>query len=141
MKDTLAAAIRTVLVCLAGLGGFLASHGLVDAADAATLNAAGATLQDALAAIATALVMRLMIYLMGKITGKEVSISDLPLVTVIGLLGAAAAVGTLLPSCSASDWAAFKALPIKSCIVTEQGTVCYSSKGGLEIQVDARSGK
>jgi hypothetical protein len=53
----------------------------------------------------------------------------------------AAAVGGALPSCSPAQVEAWRAVPIKGCVTTDQGTVCYSSKGGLSAEVDARSSK
>lgn len=53
----------------------------------------------------------------------------------------AAGLGLSLPSCSSAQWSSFKSIPIKSCIVTDYGTACYSSKSGLSVEVDQTSGK
>ena len=46
-----------------------------------------------------------------------------------------------LPSCSAEQFAAARAIPIKTCVITDKGTICYSSKSGLSAEIDATSGK
>ncbi len=46
------------------------------------------------------------------------------------LIFTAAAFGGALPSCAPS-------FPISACVETPQGTVCYSSKGGLTAHIDA----
>lgn len=58
---------------------------------------------------------------------------------LIALGTVAALVGGSLPSCSP----AFEApdIPIRACVVTDQGTICYSAKGGLSAEIDARSSK
>lgn len=53
-------------------------------------------------------------------------------------LGTAVAVMGSLPSCSP---ARLGAVPIRSCVETDYGTVCYSSKSGIAVVVDATSGK
>lgn len=57
------------------------------------------------------------------------------------LVCAAAALMGGLPSCSPAQLAAASRFPIRACVVTDQGTVCYSAKGGLSAEIDARSGK
>lgn len=57
------------------------------------------------------------------------------------VLGTAGLLGAAPPSCTPADVAAFRGLPIKGCVVTDHGAVCYSSKGGLSYEVDTRSGK
>lgn len=56
------------------------------------------------------------------------------------VVGTAAVLGGL-PSCSPAQIEAARGFPIRGCVVTDQGAVCYSSKGGLSYEVDARSGK
>lgn len=53
-----------------------------------------------------------------------------------GLLGLAA-----LPSCSASQMEALRAVPFRGAVVTDYGTVGYSSKTGVSLLVDRSSGK
>jgi len=63
---------------------------------------------------------------------------------VPGLFGIAVA-GSLcmgsLPSCSSSQMEAFRSLPINGAVVTDYGTAAYSSKSGISLVVDRRSGK
>lgn len=54
---------------------------------------------------------------------------------------AAAGLCMALPSCSPETRAVLKMIPIRSAIVTDYGTVGYSSKSGVSIYVDRRSGK
>ena len=60
-------------------------------------------------------------------------------------MGTAAGIMGCLPSCStdsaAATWAALRSVPIKTCVITDYGSACYSSKGGIEIDVDSESGK
>lgn len=59
---------------------------------------------------------------------------------VMGLgLGTAAA--GMLSSCSPDQLAAARAVPVRSCVETDYGTVCYSSKSGIAVTVDATSRK
>jgi hypothetical protein len=46
-----------------------------------------------------------------------------------------------LPSCSPETREVLKMIPIRSAITTDYGTVGYSSKSGISIYVDRRSGK
>lgn len=54
----------------------------------------------------------------------------LGLSTTVGIMGS-------LPSCTAEQLAAARAIPIKATIHTDQGGVSYSSKGGLSVEIDA----
>lgn len=46
-----------------------------------------------------------------------------------------------LPSCTPPLMEAARAVPIRIGITTDHGTAAYSSKGGIEVAVDATSGK
>jgi hypothetical protein len=46
-----------------------------------------------------------------------------------------------LPSCSPAQVEAFRGLPINGAVVTDYGTAAYSSKSGISVVVDRRSGK
>lgn len=56
---------------------------------------------------------------------------------ILMLAGTAAVLGGL-PSCSAESINAARAVPIRACIATEQGQLCYSSKAGLSVEVSAK---
>lgn len=58
----------------------------------------------------------------------------------MGLGLGTAAVG-ILSSCSPDQLAAARAVPVRSCVETDYGTVCYSSKSGIAVSVDAKSRK
>ena len=60
---------------------------------------------------------------------------------VIGVMAAAGLICTALPSCSADQRAVLKDIPIRTSVVTDYGTVGYSSKSGISVYVDRRSGK
>lgn len=51
-------------------------------------------------------------------------------------IGTAVAVGTLLPSCS-PGFAGASSLPIRACVVTDHGRICYSNVEGLSAEIDA----
>lgn len=143
MKNTLSSLIRHSLTALAGVGGLLLSHGLLASGDLAQVNAAGGQLQDALTVIGSAVGLRLAIMITGKIfpaTAAKLSGAAGGLVPLWIGLTTAAFMGAL-PSCSPAELAAARAIPIKTCVVTDYGTACYSSKSGLAVSVDATSGK
>lgn len=95
MKETIASALRHAFTALAGLGTYLALHGLIGAADTASVNVAGATIGDALAVVAAALVARLVVWVTGKMGAADKS----PLVPVLLVVCGTLAVGGL-PACS-----------------------------------------
>lgn len=99
MKTILLSYLRHALTALAGLGGFLAAKGVVAPADAAGLDAAGANLAEALAVICAAALARGVMYLLArfKIPASAGAFGFAPL---LGMVGTAAAVGILLPSCA-----------------------------------------
>ena len=57
------------------------------------------------------------------------------------VIGFAAAALMALPSCSPSQLAVLKQMPLRACLVTDQGNLCYSTKSGLSAEVDASSHK
>ena len=140
--NPLATTLRHFLTYLTGLGVFLAYYGLIDSGHIAAANQAGSALVEPLAVlgglVATA-GMRWVIFLLGKIFpalaekigGLSGGMGLLLIGTVAGLLGCG------LSSCSALS----HKLPLKSCLTTDYGTACYSSKSGLSVAVDATSAK
>ena len=141
--NAVASLARHFLTTLAGLGGFLFAHGLIPAEAVGQANAAGSALVEPLAVIAglmAAAAVRLGIFFLGKIfpasaakLGAQVGMPGL----LLWWMTAAAVMGSL-PSCSSARLAA---VPIRSCVETDYGTVCYSSKSGIAVTVDATSGK
>lgn len=144
MKDSLASLIRHATTALLALGGLLASRGFIDPSDVAAVDAAGVSLQGALVVIVVAIVGRLCITLTGKIfpavaaklTGTEAG--GLPSLAWIGTLAGLLCTG--LPACSPAQIAAARAIPVKACVITPQGKICYSDVEGLSAEIDA-SGK
>ncbi len=142
MKNYLAAILSQFFTALAGAGACLAGLDLIDQADVAKVDAAGVSLGAALAIILAAVIGHLVTrkFSMGKGSGGSGGAASL-------LLWAGTAVGFMggLPSCSPVDraaaWAIVTEIPIRSCVTTDYGTVCYSSKSGLAVTVDAKSGK
>lgn len=57
---------------------------------------------------------------------------------ILTMTGAAAVLMGGLPSCSPGQ---LGSMPIRAKILTPQGNLVYSSKGGLEVEVDASSAK
>lgn len=48
----------------------------------------------------------------------------------------------ILAACAAlCSCAQLKDVPVKGCVNTKYGTVCYDSKAGVSVNVDADSGK
>jgi len=143
MKDYLASLLRHALTALAGLGGLMLSHNLITDSDVSQVDAAGSSLACAITVIGTAVIGRVLLTLGGKIftggAGETSGTSGGAL--LFALMGTAAGVMGCLPSCSPVTWAALKTIPLKSCVVTDYGSACYSSKSGLSVEVDAESGK
>ena len=145
-RNALASLTRHFITTLAGLGGFLFAHGLIPAEAVGQADAAGAALVEPLTVIAGLLAAtgaRLAIFCLGKIfpalAEKLGSQSGMAGLWVMGLT--AAAIGGSLPSCSPEQLASARAVPIRSCVETDYGTVCYSSKSGIAVTVDTTSGK
>lgn len=144
--NAVASLARHFLTTLAGLGGFLFANGLIPAESVAQANAAGAALVDPLTVIAglmAAAAARFGIFCLGKIfpvvaekLGSQSGMTGLLLmgIATVAVLGS-------LPSCSPAQLAAARAIPIRSCVETDYGTVCYSSKSGIAVSVDAHSRK
>lgn len=138
----LASQIRHYLTFLAGLGGLLLSWHLIAPDQVEAVNQAGKDLIDPLTLIAGALAAGIARLAIGYITsffsrgtGDVGKADKLPLWLLAGIVSTAAALGGL-PSC-----AAIKDVPVRACLLTDQGTVCYSTKSGLSADVDARSAK
>lgn len=68
-------------------------------------------------------------------TGGSNGSGTIGCVLVFATVGAAA-VGTL-PSCSPAQLEAARSVPIRACVVTDHGVVCYSSKSGLSAEIRA----
>lgn len=95
LPPAIATSIRHAFTALASLGAFLASHGWLDSADVPAVNAAGASLGDAVGVVVAALVARFVWWVGSQIVSGG-GVSSVALL----LCGCgAAAVGTL-PSCS-----------------------------------------
>lgn len=139
--------IRHLLTFLAGLGTIFLSWDIIAPEHVAAVNKAGGELIEPLIVIIGAVgvcISRLAISWLGSVfrrgsgeTSDSASGGNVLLVMIAGAMAALCG----LPSCSADQLAAARAIPIKGCIVTDKGTACYSSKGGLELSVDATSGK
>lgn len=138
MKTYIESLLRHALTALAGLGGFLASHNLIDAADRGAVDAAGGTVASGLVVIISAILCRMFISVVAKYfrtgSGELEHQGDGP--TRVGLLFAfacaAAASGVVLPSCSG-------VAPVPAVSVAGPGyTAIYSSKSGLFVTADPR---
>lgn len=137
--------LSAIAAPLAGAGAYLSGKGVVDMADAASVDAACVSIAAGAIVIATAIASRLL----GKLLKEPSSAGDSGAAGTSGwafwLATCATAAGIMgaLPSCatSASTWAAISKVPFRACVITPQGQVCYSSKAGIEVDVDASSGK
>ena len=144
LKETLASLLRHATTALLGLGGLLLSHDLIDPSDVVAVDAAGVSLQSALVVIVVAIVGRLCITLTGKIfpaTAAKLTGTGAggPLSLWVGLGVAAGLLGCALPSCTPAQVDAFRAIPIRACVITPEGKICYSDKDGLSAEIDASS--
>ena len=114
----------------------MAGRGLIAPEDAAAVNASGATIQDALVVVIMAVLMRLILKYGGKLFSADKDGTQNGGGTLLLLLGMAGLMGMGLPSCSPGQMEAVRAVPIKACYLDKDGNrVCYSSKGGLEVEV------
>jgi hypothetical protein len=139
-RDAIYSLLRHALTSLAALGGFLASHGVIAAGDVATVNAAGVSLGDAFSVILSAIVARVVIWLMALVFGNSGP----------GLGGGAGALGLLAvglmiagsaSSCSTAQLSEYKA--VTSAVPVQVGasynglTAVYSSRNGISVIYDA----
>lgn len=145
--NTLLSQVRHYVTFLAGIGGMLLAQTLITPDQVSQANAAGAQLVEPVmvivglvAAGVTRLIMALFAKVFESIGSKSAGIWT-PALTVGWLLMGAGLMGFSLPSCTAADVAAVRAVPARFCLTGDQGTVCYSSKSGLSAEVDATSGK
>jgi len=97
MKEQIYSALRTALTALAGLGGLLASKGAIAPEDVATIDTASIGIADGLAVIGAALLMRLFIFLGGKLKAASGGNAALLCMVAALFLGLGA-----LPSCAAT---------------------------------------
>jgi hypothetical protein len=146
----LASQIRHFLAFLAGLGTLFLSWHIIAPDQVEAVNKAGGELISPLVIILGAVgacVFRAAltwIYQLFRTGAGETetktggSGGSLPLWVLMGTL--AGCMG-FLPACSSAQWAAARAIPIRTCVITDQGTVCYSSKSGLSAEIDLQSAK
>lgn len=135
MKDLVHSSLRHVFTALAALGTYLALHGAVGPDDVDAVNAAGASLGDGLSVIVAALVARLFLWLSGKAMwpagDSKTSGSGVTLLALCLCIGSLAVGG--LSGCSG--------VPVRVGIVGPDGTLSYSSKGGLAIDARVHAAK
>jgi hypothetical protein len=142
MKDQLISLLRHATTALAGLGGFLAYRGLIAPEDSAAVDAAGASLGEALIVVLVAVVSRQVIFWMAKMgLGKAVAKSggSSPLLALGGMLL------LLMTAASLTSCADYNGPRIVLGVEHEEGTLSYdSAKGGtvtVNARVDRASGK
>lgn len=148
MKETITSILRHAVTGLAGLGGLLAAKGWIAPDDTAAVDAAGANLGAALVVIGSAVAVRLLMMGLAKFptlfrlgagetkggTGNGASGGA----ALLLLVSTAAGFMGCLPSCAPGQ---LSNVPIRIGIVGPDGSVSYSSKGGLQVEVDASSAK
>lgn len=137
---------RHLLTYLAGLGGMLLSWHLIAPDQVEAVNKAALALITPLSVILGAIaagLARLAITWLWKLFGIGAGERDGKKTGLwIGLVMVGATAGLCgLPSCSPAQREALQNIPIRSAIVTDYGTLGYSSKSGISVYVDRRSGK
>ena len=141
----LSAMLRKCALGIAGAGAYIASKGLIDSADSATVDGATTSIATGLAVIATAIISHLLGKWLadpkssGQVAGNSATAPGWALWLSVG--ASAGFVVLSLPACSTAQMAAAGAIPIRTTIRTDYGVIGYSSKRGIEMDVDATSGK
>ncbi len=138
----IASHLRHQLSFLAAIGVMLAGWHLIAPEQVEAVNKAGSQLIEPLlvilGAIGVFLARQTMAWLSGFLVRKDRSgKGPSGTAALLMLLGTAAvfSMAGSLSSCSADQMAAAKAIPIKACASGKNGSVCYSSKSGLEVDV------
>lgn len=141
----IASALRKCAMAVAGAGAYIASKGVIDATDAAAVDGATTSIATGLAVIATAIISHLLGKWLadtkssGRVAGTTAAAPGWALWLCVG--ASAGLMVLALPACSPGTMELIKAHPVKSCVLTDYGTVCYSSKSGLDVTVDLDSRK
>lgn len=143
----IASQVRHYLTFLAGLGGLFFSWLIIAPDQVDAVNKAGADLINPLVIIIGAVAAGVTRLLIGWVSslfsrgagGVGKRVNGLSWWTA-GIISTAAILGGS-PSCTPQQMEAARGIPVKGCVQTDQGTVCYSSKGGLSYEVDVRSSK
>lgn len=133
--------LRHVITAIAALSAYLALYEppppAADSLPVDPLGALGMTLAVGLTRWALAMVGRILAYLADKASGGMSGGSWCLLVwcsMAVGLIGA-------LPSCSAAQRERLGTVPLRACVATDQGTLCYSNKEGATATVNLRGMK
>ena len=145
MNTAIASYIRHALTSLIGLGAWLLAHGLISAADAASVDSAWAQVAGAIAAIVAAVVTRVVILFLAKtnLTGVVTGLTDkvpawvfvLGMGTLTGLCACASS------GCTSAQLTAAESIPIHATAKLTKGTLGYDSATGITVTVDATSQK
>lgn len=114
----------------------MAGRGLIAPEDASAVNASGVTIQEALVVVVMAIIARLIMTFGGKIFSAHVEERKNGSGAMLLLLGVAGLLGLGLSSCSPEALQAARQVPVKACYIDKNGNkACYSSKGGIEVEV------
>ena len=130
MKEQLTSLLRHAVTALAGLGSFLAYRGIIAAEDSAAVDAAGASIGEAVVVVVVAIVTRALISFMGKLGLPKIGGSSVSMMTG-GLL-------VLASTASLMSCADYQGPRIVFGVEAEQGRVEYDSAKGGTVRVDAR---
>lgn len=148
MKDLITKTLTTATAALGGLGTYLATKGLIAIGDIDAVNGAGTSLGAALVVILGAVITHLLMVAGAKLFRRGAGEQEVEksggsggTTPLILLACTAAALMGGLPSCTPSLMEAARAVPIRIGIATDHGTAAYSSKRGIEVEVDATSAK
>lgn len=146
----LSSLIRHWLTFFLTIGTLFAAWQIVPAEQVDALNQAGAQVREGLVVVLSALIVfawrwiiaKAVPYLRwgaGEVT-KDGGPSGGNVPAVLLLCMGAGLMGTMA-SCTAAQLSAARQIPMRACVVTDQGTVCYSTKDGISAEVDAHSRK
>lgn len=102
MKEALTSYLRHTLTALAALGAYALQFGLITPEQVGEVNDVGASILKVLVPILAALIMRAILFLLGKIFPKSGSKYYLPCVVVWSIGTALVVHGFLLTSCSST---------------------------------------
>lgn len=136
--------LRHVTTSLATVGTLLLTKGLITPTDVSAVNTGGSSLAVALVAIATPILSRLAIVVLGKLnlSGSSAATDKVAgWLLCVGFGTAAGFFGLALSSCSPAQIAEAESIPIHASAKIDHGSVGYDSTTGISVVVDARSGK
>ena len=136
--------LRHVTTSLATVGTLLLTKGLITPTDVSAVNTGGSSLAVGLVAIATPILCRLAIVVLGKLnlSGSSAATDKVAgWLLCVGFGTAAGFFGLALSSCSPAQLAAAEAIPVHSTVTLKNGSIGYDSSTGITVKVDTSGDK